>query len=71
MFDEQANFHSDASQMMKRITPLDSNSKVYTRTWKIQFFCSRIPDPKFKHMEYACHKGKKPHKAPIVSERQA
>ena len=64
MFDEQANFHSDASQMMKRITPLDSNSKVYTRTWKIQFLCSRILDPKFKHMEYACPRARNHTKRP-------
>jgi hypothetical protein len=65
--DQSANFHSDAIHVVERITPIDSNNlryeatiedpKVYTRPWTIQFFFSRILDPKFEHLEFACIEG--------------
>ena len=33
------------------------DSKVYTRPWTIRFFYSRILDPKFEHLEFACIEG--------------
>lgn len=66
-FDEQANYHSDAIHVTERITPIDSNNlsyeatiedpKVYTKPWKVAWFYSRILDPKWEHMEYACEEG--------------
>ena len=66
-FDEQANFHSDAIHVVERITPIDSNNlsyeatiedpKVYTQPWKIKYFYSKLPDPKFEQMEYSCFEG--------------
>ena len=65
--DQSANFHSDAIHIVERITPLDSNNlayeatiedpKVYTRPWKIAYFYSRILDPKYEPMEFACIEG--------------
>ena len=53
--------------MVERITPIDSNNlqyeatvddpKVYTRPWTIRYFYSRILDPKFEHLEFACIEG--------------
>jgi hypothetical protein len=65
--DQSANFHSDAIHVVERITPIDSNNlqyeatvddpKVYTRPWTIRYFYSRILDPKFEHLEFACIEG--------------
>jgi len=65
--DQSANFHSDAIHVVERITPVDSNNlayeatiedpKVYTRPWKIKYFFSRIMDPDFEHLEFACIEG--------------
>ena len=65
--DQSANFHSDAIHVVERITPVDSNNlnyqatiedpKVYTRPWTIQYFFSRILDPNFEHLEFACIEG--------------
>ena len=65
--DQSANFHSDAIHVVERITPVDSNNlayeatiedpKVYTRPWKIKYFFSRILDPDFEHLEFACIEG--------------
>jgi hypothetical protein len=65
--DQSANFHSDAIHVVERITPIDSNNlqyeatvddpKVYTRPWTVRYFYSRILDPKFEHLEFACIEG--------------
>ncbi len=65
--DQSANIHSDAIHVVERITPVDSNnlsyeatiddSKAYTKPWKIAFSYSRILDPKFEHLEFACIEG--------------
>jgi len=65
--DQSANIHSDAIHVVERITPIDSNNlkyeatvedpKVYTRPWTVQFNYSRILDPKFEHLEFACIEG--------------
>jgi len=65
--DQSANFHSDAIHVVERITPIDSNNlqyeatvtdpKVYTRPFTIRYFFSRILDPKFEHLEFACIEG--------------
>jgi hypothetical protein len=65
--DQSANVHSDAIHVVERITPIDSNNlsyeatiedpKAYTKPWKIAFFYSRILDPKFEHLEFACIEG--------------
>lgn len=65
--DQSANLHSDAIHVVERITPIDSNnlqyeatvddSKTYTRPWTIRYFYSRILDPKFEHLEFACIEG--------------
>ena len=65
--DQSANLHSDAIHVVERITPIDSNNllyeatvedpKAYTRPWKIQYNFSRILDPNFEHMEFACIEG--------------
>jgi len=65
--DQSANFHSDATHVVERITPIDSNNlayeatiedpKVYTRPWTIKYFFSRILDPNFEHLEFACIEG--------------
>ncbi|MGA2713801.1 MAG: hypothetical protein ABSG41_11910 [Bryobacteraceae bacterium] len=65
--DQSANFHSDAIHVVERITPIDSNNlayeatledpKVYTRPWTIKYFFSRILDPNFEHLEFACIEG--------------
>jgi hypothetical protein len=65
--DQSANFHSDAIHVVERITPVDSNNlayeatiedpRVYTRPWKIKYFFSRILDPDFEHLEFACIEG--------------
>ncbi len=75
--DQSANIHSDAIHVVERITPVDSNnlsyeatiddSKAYTKPWKIAFSYSRILDPKFEHLEFACIEGEadvKNHLAP-------
>jgi len=65
--DQSANVHSDAIHVVERITPVDSNNlqyeatiddpKAYTRPWTIRYFYSRILDPKFEHLEFACIEG--------------
>jgi hypothetical protein len=65
--DQSANFHSDAIHVVERITPIDSNNlkyeatvedpKVYTKPWTVQFYYSRILDPQFEHLEFACIEG--------------
>ena len=63
--DQSANFHSDAIHVVERFTPVDSNNidyeaviedpKVYTQPRKIAYSFSRILDPKYEAMEFACH----------------
>jgi hypothetical protein len=65
--DQAADFHSDAIHVVERFTPLDSNNiayeatiedpKVFTRPWKIAYFYSRVLDPKYEALEFACIEG--------------
>jgi hypothetical protein len=65
--DQAADFHSDAVHVVERFTPIDSNNmtyeatiedpKVYTRPWKIAYFYSRVLDPKYEALEFACIEG--------------
>lgn len=65
--DQSANVHSDAIHVVERITPIDSNNlqyeatiddaKYYTRPFTIRYFYSRILDPNFEHLEFACIEG--------------
>ncbi len=67
--DQAADFHSDAIHVVERFTPLDSNNiayeatiedpKVYTRPWKIAYFYSRVLDPKYEALEFACIEGER------------
>jgi hypothetical protein len=65
--DQSADFHSDAIHVVERFTPVDSNNiayeatiedpKVYTKPWKMAYFFSKVLDPKFEHLEFACIEG--------------
>jgi hypothetical protein len=65
--DQAADFHSDAIHVVERLTPVDSNNiayeatiedpKVYTKPWKMVYFFSKVLDPKFEHLEFACIEG--------------
>jgi hypothetical protein len=67
--DLTADFHSDAIHVVERFKPLDSNNiayeatievpKVYTRAWKIACFGSRVFDPKYEALEFACIEGER------------
>jgi hypothetical protein len=65
--DQAADIHSDAIHVVERFTPMDSNNiayeatiedpKAYTRPWKIAYFYSRVLDPKYEALEFACIEG--------------
>ena len=47
----------DKQEPLRLKVDVREDPKAYTRPWKIQYNFSRILDPNFEHMEFACIEG--------------